>query len=76
MPATFKGTNDTENTRMNGTQTPSDMHTSDGDTSWKIPDFYWGDGGVHPGDKEEKEASGEEVRKNAGLVYGACETNK
>lgn len=65
MPATLKGTNNTENTRMNETQTLYDMHLSDADTSWKIQDFYWGDGGAHPGDQEEKEASGKEVRKNS-----------
>lgn len=44
------------------------MYVSERDTSGKIPDFYWGNGGASPGDKEEKEVSIEEVRKNSHLV--------
>lgn len=54
--------------RRNGTQTLFGLHMSDADTSWKIADFYRGDGGAHPGGKEGKEASGERVRKNSCLV--------
>ena len=53
---------------MNGTQILSDMYMSETDTSWKIPDFYWGDRGTSPGEKEEKEAGVEAVKKNSHLV--------